>query len=124
MLHLAAHQYAKHREGYVFMPFGNQGNLPRVVASLAQFYALELWKNEELEKHFHETLLTVPSSNTLNVLKGAGFEATVDIGGSLEDVYVKELAAHSDLQHLGTILLAETHEGGHKTTQFARSQFE
>jgi hypothetical protein len=97
VLNLAAHQYTKHREGYVFMPFGNQGNLPRVVACLAQVYPLELWKNEELEKHFHETLLIAPSSNTLIALRQAGFEATVGIGGPLEVVYLKELAARSDL---------------------------
>jgi hypothetical protein len=125
MLHSAAHQYSKHREGYVFMPFGNQSTLPRVVAGLAQSYPLELWKNEELDKHFQEALLIAPSSNTLkNALRQAGFEATAGMGGPPEVVHLKEFAAHSDLQQLGTIESVETHEEDYKTTQFVRSQFE
>jgi hypothetical protein len=124
MLYLAAHQYSKHPEGYVFMPFGNQGNLPRVLACLGQFYPLELWKNEELEKHIRETALIAPSSSTLNVMRQAGFETTVSLAGPLEVVYLRKLATQSNLRELGTTVSAETHEGGYKTTQFVRSQFE
>jgi phosphoglycolate phosphatase-like HAD superfamily hydrolase len=124
MLYLAAHQYAKHREGNVFMRFGNQGNLPGVVACLAQFYPAEFWKNDELEKHFHETVLIAPASETLNALRQAGYEATVCTADPLEVVYLNELAAYSDLQHIGTIVSVETHEEDHKTTQSVRSQFE
>ena len=60
-----------------------------VVFNLAQYYPLHFWKVDDLKKHASETALILPSMETLDAMRQAGFKIEVRFSKPLLVVYLK-----------------------------------